>query len=41
MAFIEARGGAYVLAVLSDRGEVWQSIAKVSRAVYEVLAASH
>ena len=37
VAFVDAPGGAYVIAVLSDRGWVWEPIARVSRAVYAVL----
>ena len=39
VAFVDAAGGLYVIAVLSDRGWVWDPIARVSRAVYEALAA--
>jgi beta-lactamase class A len=38
VAFVDAPGGTYVIAVLSDRGWVWEPIARVSRAVYAVLA---
>jgi beta-lactamase class A len=38
VAFVDAPGGLYVLAILSDRGWEWEPIARVSRAVYEVLA---
>lgn len=38
VAFVDAPGGTYVIAVLSDRGWVWPPIARVSRAVYDVLA---
>lgn len=35
IAFVEAPGGTYVIAVLSDRGWSWDPIARVSKAVYE------
>ncbi len=35
VAFVEAPGGTYVIAVLSDRGWAWDPIARVSKAVYE------
>jgi beta-lactamase class A len=38
VAFVDAPGGTYVIAVLSDRGWVWEPIARVSRAVYAVLS---
>ena len=38
VAFVDAPGGTYVIAVLSDRGWVWPPIARVSRAVYDVLS---
>ncbi|MBI2767476.1 MAG: serine hydrolase [Chloroflexi bacterium] len=38
VAFVEAPGGTYVIAVLSDRGWDWAPIARVSQAVYEVLS---
>jgi beta-lactamase class A len=37
VAYVDAPTGAYVIAVLSDRGWVWEPIARVSRAVYDVL----
>jgi beta-lactamase class A len=37
VAFVDAPGGLYVIAVLSDRGWVWDPIARVSRAVYDAL----
>jgi beta-lactamase class A len=37
VAFVDAPGGLYVIAVLSDRGWEWEPIARVSRAVYDVL----
>lgn len=37
VAFVDAPGGLYVIAVLSDRGWDWDPIARVSRAVYDVL----
>ncbi|MGH2586010.1 MAG: serine hydrolase [Dehalococcoidia bacterium] len=38
VAFVDAPGGLYVIAILSDRGWDWDPIARVSRAVYNVLA---
>lgn len=38
VAYVDAPGGAYVIAVLSDRGWVYEPIARVSRAVYDILA---
>ena len=38
VAFVDAPGGLYVIAVLSDRSWDWEPIARVSRAVYDVLA---
>jgi beta-lactamase class A len=38
VAFVDAPGGLYVIAILSDRGWEWDPIARVSRAVYDVLA---
>ena len=38
VAFVDAPSGTYVIAVLSDRGWIWEPIARVSRAVYAVLA---
>jgi beta-lactamase class A len=38
VAFVDAPSGLYVIAVLSDRGWEWEPIARVSRAVYGVLA---
>jgi beta-lactamase class A len=38
VAFVDAPGGLYVIAVLSDRGWDWDPIARVSRAVYDALA---
>ena len=38
VAFVDAPGGAYVIAVLSDRGWNWEPIARVSKAVYETFA---
>lgn len=35
IAFVDAPGGTYVIAVLSDRGWSWDPIARVSKAVYE------
>jgi beta-lactamase class A len=37
VAFVDAPGGLYVIAVLSDYGWVWDPIARVSRAVYDAL----
>lgn len=37
VGFVEAPSGVYVIAVLSEAGWRWEPIAKVSRAVYEVL----
>jgi len=37
VAFVDAPGGLYVIAILSDRGWEWEPIARVSRAVYEVM----
>jgi beta-lactamase class A len=37
VAFVDAPGGLYVIAVLSDYGWVWGPIARVSRAVYDTL----
>ncbi|MFN0147590.1 MAG: serine hydrolase [Dehalococcoidia bacterium] len=39
VAFVEAPGGAYVLAVLSDRSWNWSAHVAVSEAVYRALAA--
>jgi beta-lactamase class A len=38
VAFVDAPGGLYVIAVLSDRGWEWDPIARVSRAVFDVLS---
>jgi len=38
VAFVDAPGGAYVIAVLSDRGQSWQPIENVSRAVFTTLS---
>jgi len=38
VAFVDAPGGIYVLAVLSDRDWDWEPIARVSRAVFDVLS---
>lgn len=38
VAFVDAPTGRYVIAVLSDRDWDWAPIARVSRAVYDVLA---
>ena len=37
VAYVDAPTGAYVIAVLSDRGWEWDPIARVSRAVYDAL----
>ena len=37
VAFVEAPTGTYVIAVLSDRGWDWDPIARVSRAIYDVM----
>jgi beta-lactamase class A len=37
VAFVEAPAGTYVIAILSDHSWDWDPIARVSRAVYEVL----
>lgn len=37
VAYVDAPTGAYVIAVLSDRGWVWDPIARVSRAVYDAM----
>lgn len=38
IAFVDAPGGTYVIAILSDRGWEWAPIERVSAAVYEALA---
>lgn len=38
VAFVEAPGGTYVIAVLSEAGWEWDPVARVSRAVYGVLS---
>jgi len=37
VAYVDAPGGAYVIAILSDLGWVWEPIARISKAVYEVM----
>jgi beta-lactamase class A len=37
VAYVDAPNGAYVIAILSDRGWEWDPIARVSRAVYDAL----
>ena len=37
VAFVEAPAGTYVLAVLSDRSWEWDAIARISRALYDVI----
>lgn len=39
IAFVDAPGGVYVIAVLSDRSWAWQPISAVSKAVYETMTA--
>lgn len=38
VAFVDAPNGAYVIAVLTDEGWSWDRVAKISRAVYDVLS---
>jgi beta-lactamase class A len=38
VAFVEAPGGTYVIAVLTDGSGGWAPIARVSAAVYSLLA---
>jgi beta-lactamase class A len=37
VAFVDAPGGTYVIAILSDKDWSWEPIARVSKAVYEVM----
>lgn len=37
IAFVEAPGGTYVIAILSDGNWAWRSIARISHAVYQTL----
>jgi len=41
VAFVEAPGGTYVIAILSDRAWDWRPVEAVSAAVFAVLAAPH
>ena len=40
VAFVDAPGGAYVIAILSDRGWEWSPLARVSKAVFEAMTAT-
>lgn len=40
VAFVDAPGGAYVIAILSDRGWEWSPLARVSKAVFQAMTAT-